>query len=74
MPNEPNELDRLMSLDPLELSAQDIDQIIAYQRKARASADSGVKPKRGAAAPVKIDLAEIGLKVAKPDFKKRKFL
>ena len=41
-----NELDLLMDRDPLLLSAQDIDQIIAYQRKARAAFESGVKPKR----------------------------
>lgn len=64
-----NELDRLMSLDPLELSAQAIDDIIAYQRRARASADSGVKPKKGVV--VKIDLAALGIG-AKKEIKKRK--
>ena len=42
----PNEIDRLMDLDPLELSAQDIDSIIAFQRKARANWEAGVKPKK----------------------------
>ncbi len=41
-----NEIDILMDKDPLELSAQDIDAIIAYQRKMRAQWDSGVKPKK----------------------------
>jgi hypothetical protein len=53
-----NEIDRLMDLDPLELSAQDIDQIIAYQRKMKANFDAGVKssrPKTVADAP-SIDL------------------
>ena len=69
---DPNELDRLMSLDPLELSAQDIDSIISYQRKARLSAEAGIKPKRGKSS-TPIDLAAIGLGGSKQDFKKRKF-
>lgn len=39
-----NEIDLLMDRDPLELSKQDIDQIIAYQRKARANFEAGIKP------------------------------
>jgi hypothetical protein len=42
------DLDELMNRDPLELSAQDIDAIVAYQRKARAAFESGVKPKKEA--------------------------
>ncbi len=61
-----NEIDQLMSLDPLELSAQDIDSIIAYQRKARAAWDSGVKPKKGTEGP-KITLADLGLKRKGPE-------
>lgn len=41
-----NELDVLMNKDPLELSAQDIDGIIAYQRQRRADFEAGVKPKK----------------------------
>lgn len=41
-----NDLDELMSKDPLDLSAQDIDKIIAYQRKHRAQVESGVKVKK----------------------------
>ena len=67
----PNEIDRLMSLDPLELSAQDIDEIIAYQRKARAAFDSGVKPKRGSSSPPPT-LAALGLVKEAPKMKKRK--
>jgi hypothetical protein len=57
-------LDELMDRNPLELSNQDIDQIIAYQRKQRAAlADS---PTRGRAKKetgpgVKVDLAALGL-------------
>lgn len=54
-----NEIDRLMSLDPLYLSAGDIDAIVAYHRKARAAYASGIKPKRGKEEP--IDLGKIGL-------------
>ncbi len=73
----PSTLDELMSLDPLELSAQDIDAIIAYQRKARASYESGVRPKKGgpplAAPEVKEKLALLGLVPKAPTIKRRKF-
>jgi hypothetical protein len=45
IPNMTRELDDLMNLDPLELSEQDIDDIIAYQRKARGEYDDGKKSK-----------------------------
>lgn len=62
-----------MQKDPLELSAQDLDQIIAYQRKARASFESGVKVKKGDSGP-KIDLVALGvIKAKQNNFKKRKF-
>jgi hypothetical protein len=64
------ELDDLMNLDPLELSKQDIDDIIAYQRKARGEYDDGKKSKK--ADGPKIDLAELGL-IAKPEPLKRRF-
>lgn len=64
-------IDALMQKDPLELSAKDIDEIIAYQRKARSSYESGVKVKKGEAAP-KIDLVGLGLIRAKPTLTKRK--
>ena len=64
-----SELDELMSRDPLELSAQDIDKIIAYQRQARARRESGErtrKPKASADGPKQtLDLAALGL-VKKP--------
>lgn len=41
-----NEIDYLMNLDPLELSDQQIDKIIAYQRKQRQQFELGVKPKK----------------------------
>ena len=45
-PPPPSELDELMSRDPLELSAQDIDKIIQFQRQARARREAGPKTKR----------------------------
>lgn len=40
-PPPPSELDELISRDPLELSAQDIDAIIQYQRSQRAKREAG---------------------------------
>jgi hypothetical protein len=50
-----------MQRDPLELSAQDIDKIIAFQRQARARRESGIKTKRpkAATAPSGIDLVAL---------------
>lgn len=59
-PPSPSELDELISRDPLDLSAQDIDKIIAMQRQYRAQREApkaGRKPKGDAAATPKIDLA-----------------
>ena len=44
-----NSIDELMDKvqnDPLGLSNQDIDDLIAYERKQRGLFDSGVKPKK----------------------------
>jgi hypothetical protein len=66
----PNEIDALMSLDPLELSAQDLDAIIAYQRKQRLAFESGVKPKKSSvSAP---SLAEILPEIKPAPLKRRK--
>lgn len=51
-----NTLDELMDLDPLSLTADNIDQIIAHHRKARANAASGVKAKRDTGP--KLDITE----------------
>jgi len=57
-----NDLDELMSRDPLELSSQDIDAIIDFHRKARARRASGEKVTKP-----KIDVQEILSKtMAKP--------
>lgn len=62
-PPPPSELDELISRDPLDLSAQDIDKIIAFQRQARARREAGGgKAKRGAdTSKVSLDLVALGL-------------
>ena len=49
-----SDLDELMSRDPLDLSAQDIDAIIAYHRNSRARKARGEKPEKIASASVDI--------------------
>lgn len=41
-----NEIDRLMSLDPLDLTVEDMAKTVAYQRKMRGLAEAGVKPEK----------------------------
>ena len=69
LPDEPNDIDSLMAIDPLELSRQDLDRIIAYQRKQRAAREAGVrtkKPKGEAPPAVSIEQLLSGLPKAKP--------
>jgi len=66
-PPSPNELDELISRDPLELSAQDIDKIIAYQRQQRAKRESGngrTRKPKAEPAPSGIDLVALVTKAA----------
>lgn len=65
MSDDPNDINRLMEEDPLNLSAQDIDSIIAYHRRQRARRASGEKPKRDTAGP-KVDLSSIIKGLSKP--------
>ena len=51
-----NEIDTLMDLDPLELTAENIDGIIQHHRKNRANAAAGIKPKRESGP--KLDISE----------------
>lgn len=53
-----NTVDILMSLDPLELTSDNIDAIIAYHRKARAG---GAKPRRESGPKVDISNALAGI-------------
>ena len=66
-----NDIDFLMSLDPLELSKQDIDIIIAYHRNQRALREKGVKPKKDKGPANTIDLTALGLKPAAPKINRR---
>ena len=70
-PGTGNYIDWLMSLDPLELSARNIDEVVLFQRKSRLAYDSGAKPKRGASGPP-ISLADIGLVKKSNPVKRRK--
>lgn len=52
-----NTVDDLMSIDPLELTADNIDSIIAHHRKARANAAQGIKAKKESGP--KIDISSV---------------
>lgn len=67
-PPPPSELDELISRDPLDLSAQDIDKIIAFQRAARARRESGARTKKEytSVQGQSLDLAKLGLVKAAP--------
>ncbi len=56
-----NDLDELMSRDPLSLSTQDIDQIIEYHRRQRARRASGEKAPK----PTAVDISSV-MKSLKP--------
>lgn len=72
MSDEPlNDIDLLMSLDPLELSKQDIDHIILYHRNQRALREKGVKPTKDKGPKNTIDLTALGLKPAAPKINRR---
>lgn len=66
-----NDIDYLMSLDPLELSKQNIDQIILYHRNQRALRERGVKPSKDKGPKSTIDLVGLGLKPAAPKINRR---
>lgn len=65
-PPPPSELDELMSRDPLDLSAQDIDAIIAYQRQQRARREAGGKTKKDLKDGAGIDLVALVTKTSPP--------
>ena len=60
------DLNVLMSLDPLELTRQDRDQIIAYQRKQRAQREAGVKVKKPKAESPQVDIKSLMSTIVKP--------
>lgn len=69
---EPNDIDLLMSKDPLDMSEADLDAIIAYNRNQRAARESGGsrKARKDSASPP-LDLAKLGLKITKPKVERR---
>ena len=66
-PPPPSDLDELMSRDPLMMTRDDIDKIIAYQRNARAQREAPAGGRRRKSDLVEhdntkpIDLAALGL-------------
>ena len=56
MSEAPNTVDMLMDLDPLSLTSENIDSIIAYHRKARA-ASTGGRAKKDTGP--KVDISEV---------------
>lgn len=66
-----NDIDLLMSLDPLELSKQDLECIIAYHRNQRALREKGVKPTKDKGPKSTLDLVALGLKPAAPKINRR---
>jgi len=68
-------LDLLMFEDPLGLSDQDLDRIIAYQRKIRRQREAGVKTRKPKeSAPGKLDISALLSRPAVPsstNFKRR---
>jgi len=63
---EPTDLTALMTLDPLQLSKQDLDRIIAYQRKQRVQREAGGKTKRAKEAGPAVDIKALMGKIQKP--------
>jgi len=55
------EIDVLMDIDPTEMSAKNIDDIIEYMRKQRGFLEKGIKPKKAEGPKKSIDLAALGL-------------
>lgn len=60
-----NEIDDLMDLDPVGLSDQDLDKIIATHRKWRKDFESGIKPKKQTGEKQKIDIASLVQNITK---------
>jgi hypothetical protein len=79
MSDELNDIDYLMTIDPMELSTAEgtlgrkrLDAIIAYHRNQRAVKEVGGKrPKKDVGPAVKIDLEALGLTPAKPKLVRR---
>ena len=62
----PTDLTALMSLDPLDLTKQDLDKIIAHQRKQRMQREAGGKTKRATGEAPAVDIKALMGKIVKP--------
>jgi hypothetical protein len=60
------DLNALMSEDPLNLSKQDLDRIIAYQRKQRVAREAGAKTKKATGEAPAVDIKALMNKVTTP--------
>lgn len=63
--DEPTDLTALMSLDPLDYTKQDLDKIIAYQRKQRAQREAGGKTKKAREGAPAVDIKALLGKIQK---------
>lgn len=61
-----NEIDILMTLDPLDLTKDDVDKIVAYQRKLLTQYNAGIKPEKQAVSSIKGSALLDKLKMVKP--------
>ena len=61
----PTDLTALMSLDPLDLTKQDLDKIIAYQRKQRMTREAGGRTKKVTGETPAVDIKALMSKVQK---------
>ncbi len=66
MTEEPTDLTALMSLDPLDLTKQDLDKIIAYQRKQRIQREAGGRTKKATGETPAVDIKALMNKIVKP--------
>ena len=62
----PTDLTALMSLDPLDLTKQDLDKIIAYQRKQRMVREAGGRTKKATGEAPAVDIRALMSKIQKP--------
>jgi len=65
IPEPPTDLTALMSLDPVDLTKQDLDKIIAYQRKQRMQREAGGKTKRATGEAPAVDIKALMSKIHK---------
>ncbi len=68
-----SDLDELMSRDPTQLTNDDIEEIIKYQRQQRAARETGVRTSRSRPKPPteKIDLTGLASAPSIPIIKRR---